>query len=118
MVLMTQGSIAPSLQKLDNPYKALVDAKNHRDIDPNAPLLPVNYVHTAPTRSNSGLQTLVTQFASVSGKRPETMTAADVQKLESQVQQIQSKITRYGTSTSSLAKSMVKNGQFWALMQF
>ena len=114
MVLMTQGSIAPSLQKLDNPYKALVDAKNHRDIDPNAPLLPVNYVHTAPTRSNSGLQTLVTQFASVSGKRPENMTAADVQKFESQVQQIQSKITRYGTSTSSLAKSMVKNGQFWA----
>ncbi|MEO1764503.1 MAG: extracellular solute-binding protein, partial [Cyanobacteria bacterium J06629_18] len=81
---------------------------------PNAPLLPVNYVHTAPTRSNSGLQTLVTQFASVSGKRPENMTAADVQKFESQVQQIQSKITRYGTSTSSLAKSMVKNGQFWA----
>ncbi|MEM1395158.1 MAG: VWA domain-containing protein [Cyanobacteria bacterium P01_H01_bin.150] len=114
MVLMTQGDIAPSLQKLDNPYKALVDAKNHRDIDPNAPLLPVNYVHTAPTRSNSGLQTLVTQFASVSGKRPETMTAADVQKFESEVQQIQSKITRYGTSTSSLAKSMVKNGQFWA----
>ncbi|MEO0684028.1 MAG: VWA domain-containing protein, partial [Cyanobacteria bacterium J06649_11] len=114
MVLMTQRSIAPSLQKLDNPYKALVDAKNHRDIDKSAPLLPVNYVHTAPTRSNSGLQTLVTQFASVSGKRPENMTAADVQKFESQVQQIQSKITRYGTSTSSLAKSMVKNGQFWA----
>jgi len=114
MVLMTQADIAPGLQKLDNPYKSLVSAKNHRDIDPNAPLLPVNYVHTAPTRSNSGLQTLVTQFASVSGKRPETMTAADVQKFESQVQQIQSKITRYGTSTSSLAKSMVKNGQFWA----
>ena len=114
MVLMTQGSIAPSLQKLDNPYKALVDAKNHRDIDPNAPLLPVNYVHTAPTRSNSGLQTLVTQFASVSGKRPENMTTTDVRKFESQVQQIQSKITRYGTSTNSLAKSMVKNGQFWA----
>ncbi|MEL6456844.1 MAG: VWA domain-containing protein [Cyanobacteria bacterium J06641_2] len=114
MVLMTQADIAPGLQKLDNPYKALVSAKNHRDIDPNAPLLPVNYVHTAPTRSNSGLQTLVTQFASVSGKRPENMTAADVQKFESQVQQIQSKITRYGTSTSSLAKSMVKNGQFWA----
>lgn len=114
MVLMAQADIAKGLQKVDNPYKALVSAKNHRDIDPSAPLLPVNYVHTAPTRSNSGLQTLVTQFASVSGKRPETMTAADVQKFESQVQQIQTKITRYGTSTNSLAKSMVKNGQFWA----
>lgn len=114
MVLMAQGDIASGLQKLDNPYKALVDAKNHRDIDPNAPSLNVNYVHTAPTRSNSGLQTLVTQFASVSGKRPETMTIAEVQKYQSQVQQIQSKITRYGTSTSSLAKSMVKNGPFWA----
>ena len=114
MVLMAQADIAKGLQNVDNPYKALVSAKNHRDIDPTAPLLPVNYVHTAPTRSNSGLQTLVTQFASVSGKRPETMTVADVQKFESQVQQIQTKITRYGTSTSSLAKSMVKNGQFWA----
>lgn len=114
MVLMTQADIAKGLQKVDNPYKALVDAKNHRDIDPNAPSLNVNYVHTAPTRSNSGLQTLVAQFASVSGKRPETMTAADVQQFEPQVQQIQSKITRYGTSTSSLAKSMVKNGSFWA----
>lgn len=114
MVLMAQTDIAKGLQKIDNPYKALVDAKNHRDIDPNAPSLNVNYLHTAPTRSNSGLQTLVTQFASVSGKRPETMTIADVQKYQSQVQQIQSKITRYGTSTSSLAKSMVKNGPFWA----
>ena len=114
MVLMAQADIAKGLEKVDNPYKALVSAKNHRDIDPNAPSLPVNYVHTAPTRSNSGLQTLVTQFASVSGKRPETMTPADVQKFEAQVQQIQTKITRYGTSTSSLAKSMVKNGQFWA----
>ncbi len=114
MVLMAQADIASGLEKVDNPYKALVSAKNHRDIDPNAPSLNVNYVHTAPTRSNSGLQTLVTQFASVSGKRPETMTVADVQKFEPQVQQIQSKITRYGTSTSSLAKSMVKNGQFWA----
>ncbi len=70
MVLMAQADIAKGLQKVDNPYKALVSAKNHRDIDPSAPLLPVNYVHTAPTRSNSGLQTLVTQFASVSGKRP------------------------------------------------
>ena len=114
MVLMAQADIAKGLEKLDNPYKALVSAKNHRDIDPSAPSLKVNYVQTAPTRSNSGLQTLVTQFASVSGKRPETMTVADVQKFEPQVQQIQSKVTRYGTSTSSLAKSMVKNGQFWA----
>ncbi|MBE9211830.1 VWA domain-containing protein [Plectonema cf. radiosum LEGE 06105] len=114
MVLMAQADIAPGLEKVDNFYQALATAKNHRDIDSSAPLLPINFVHTAPTRSNSGLQTLVTQFASVSGKRPETITVADVQKFESQVQQIQAKITRYGTSTGSLAKSMVKNGQFWA----
>jgi Ca-activated chloride channel family protein len=74
----------------------------------------VNYVHTAPTRSNSGLQTLVAQYVSVSGKRPEELTIADVQKFQPQIQQIQSKITRYGVSTNSLAQSMVKNGPFWA----
>ncbi|HLP90982.1 MAG TPA: VWA domain-containing protein [Nostocaceae cyanobacterium] len=114
MVFMSQANVAAGLRKAADPYKALVTAKTHRDIDPASPAITVNYVHTAPTRSNSGLQTLVAQFASVSGKRPEQLTAADVQKFQPQIQQIQSKITRYGVSTNSLAESMVKNGAFWA----
>ncbi|MBG1261631.1 VWA domain-containing protein [Nostoc commune] len=114
MVFMAQTDIARGLRKVPDPYKALVTAKTHRDIDPTAPPLTVNYVHTAPTRSNSGLQTLVAQFVSVSGKRPEQLTVADVQKFQPQIQQIQSKITRYGVSTNSLAKAIVTNGTFWA----
>ncbi|BDA75418.1 hypothetical protein CAL7716_095840 [Calothrix sp. PCC 7716] len=106
--------VATGLRKVPNPYKALVTAKTHRDIDPSAPPLVVHYVHTAPTRSNSGLQTLVAQFTSVSDKRPEQLTIADVSKYQPQIQQIQSKITRYGVSTNSLAKAMVKNGPYWA----
>lgn len=94
--------------------KALVSAKTHRDIDSSGPPLAVHYVHTAPTRSNSGLQTLVAQYASVSGKRPEQLTVADIQRYQPQIQQIQSKITRYGVSTNSLAQAMVKNGPYWA----
>lgn len=114
MVFMSQADVAAGLRKVPDPYKALVTAKTHRDIDPTSPPLTVNYVHTAPTRSNSGLQTLVAQYASVSGKRPEELTVADVQTFQPQIQQIQSKITRYGVSTNSLAKGMVKNGPFWA----
>jgi len=114
MVFMAQSDVAQALKKVDNQFQALVKAKTHRDIDPAAPPTTVHYVHTAPTRSNSGLQTLVAQFASVSGKSPEQLTVTDIQKYQPQVQQIQSKITRYGASTSSLAKSMVKNGLFWA----
>lgn len=114
MVLMAQNDVATGLRKVPNPYKALVTAKTHRDIDPKAPPLVVHYVHTAPTRSNSGLQTLVAQFTSVSDKPPEQLTIADVNKYQPQIQQIQSKITRYGVSTNSLAKAMVKNGPYWA----
>ena len=114
MVFMAQADVAGGLRKIADPYKALVTAKTHRDIDPSAPPLVVHYVHTAPTRSNSGLQTLVAQYASVSGKRPEQLTLADVQQFQPQIQQIQSKITRYGVSTNSLAQAMVKNGPFWA----
>jgi len=39
---------------------------------------------------------------------------AEVEQYQTQIQQIQSKVTRYGTSTSSLARDMVKNGVFWA----
>ncbi|BCL37190.1 VWA domain-containing protein [Nostoc sp. MS1] len=114
MVFMAQADVASGLRKVPDPYKALVTAKTHKDIDPTAPSITVNYVHTAPTRSNSGLQTLVAQYTSVSGKRPEDLTLADVQKFQPQIQQIQSKITRYGVSTNSLAQAMVKNGPFWA----
>ncbi|WYL93080.1 MAG: VWA domain-containing protein [Gloeotrichia echinulata IR180] len=114
MVFMAQADIAAGLRKTADPYKALVTAKTHRDIDPAGPVTTVNYVHTAPTRSNSGLQTLVTQYVSVSGKRPEDLTVADIQQFQPQIQQIQSKITRYGVSTNSLAQAMVKNGPFWA----
>ncbi|MBU7582675.1 MAG: VWA domain-containing protein [Nostoc sp. TH1S01] len=114
MIFMAQADIASGLRKVADPYKALVTAKTHRDIDPASPPLTVHYVHSAPTRSNSGLQTLVAQYASVSGKRPEDITVADVQKFQPQIQQIQSKITRYGVSTNSLAQAMVKNGPFWA----
>ena len=114
MVFMTQEQLAPGLQQTDNLFQALTTAQTHQDIDPNSDPLKIHYVHTAPTRSNSGLQTLVTQFASVSGKRPSALTLDDVQNAIPQVQAIQNKITRYGTSTSSLAKAMVENGPFWA----
>ena len=114
MVFMTRSDLADGLKKVDNLYTALVKFDNHRQLDANDPELPITYVHTAPTRSNSGLQTLVAQFASVAGKRPEDLTIEDVQKYQDQVKQIQSKITRYGKSTGSLAKAMVENGPFWA----
>ncbi|NEP49895.1 MAG: VWA domain-containing protein [Moorea sp. SIO3C2] len=114
MVFMTQADLAGSLAAVDDLYVSLVEAKNHQDLDPKAAPLPITYVHTAPTRSNSGLQTLVAQFASVSGKRPQELTIADVKKYQDRVQKIQNKITRYGKSTGSLAKSMVNNGPFWA----
>jgi Ca-activated chloride channel homolog len=116
MVFMAQTDVAKGLRKVSAPFKALVTAKTHRDIDPASPSLAINYVHTAPTRSNSGLQTLVAQYASVSGKRPEQMTVEDVRRYQGQIQQIQSKITRYGASTNALAKAMVQNGPFWASM--
>ncbi|MGK7928909.1 MAG: extracellular solute-binding protein [Spirulina sp.] len=114
MVFMTQADLAGSLAAVDDLYVSLVDAENHQDLDPNASPLPITYVHTAPTRSNSGLQTLDAQIASVSGKLPEELTLADVQQYQDQVRQIQSKITRYGKSTGSLARSMVQNGPYWA----
>ena len=114
MVFMAPADVAPGLSKQTDIFKALVNAANYRDLDASSPQLPIRFVQTAPTRSNSGLQTLVTQFASVSGKRPEELTVADVTQYQGDVQKIQSKVTRYGASTSSLAKDMVKNGPFWA----
>jgi len=114
MVFMAQADVAKGLRQVPDPFKALATAKTHRDLDPSGPPLVVHYVQTAPTRSNSGLQTLVSQFADVSGKRPEQFTVNDVKLYQSQIQQIQSKVTRYGASTNSLAKAMVQNGPFWA----
>jgi Ca-activated chloride channel homolog len=114
MVFMTQANLAQGLRKAADLFKAMGTAKTHRDLDPTAQAIPIHYVHTAPTRSNSGLQTLIAQFAAVSGKRPEALTPADIAQYQGKVQQIQSKITRYGVSTDSLAKAMVQNGVFWA----
>lgn len=114
MVFMAQEDLAEGVSKVPDVFKMLGTATDHRALDPNAPAIPVTYVHTAPTRSNSGLQTLVAQFASVSGKRPEELTLDDVKANESNVAAIQSKVTRYGSSTNGLAKSMVSNGAFWA----
>ncbi|MDX2214809.1 MAG: VWA domain-containing protein [Oculatellaceae cyanobacterium bins.114] len=114
MVFMAQSDIAPGLRKVDDLFKALVTAKTHQDLDTASPALTIHYVQTAPTRSNSGLQTLVSQFAAVSGKRPEQLTAADVSQYTDEIKAIQQKITRYGVSTNSLAQAMVQNGPFWA----
>ncbi len=114
MVFMTTTDLAKGLEKSKNLYTTLATIENHQQLDSNAPPIPITYVHTAPTRSNSGLQTLVAQFASVANKKPEDLTIADVPKYQQQVKQIQSKITRYGKSTGNLARSMVENGVFWA----
>lgn len=102
MVLMAKVDVAGELRQA---------AKKHGVIQP-VPPLAVQYVHTVPTRSNSGLQTLVAQYANISGKRPEELTVADVQKLQPQMQQIHSQIIGYGISTNSLAQAIIKNDQF------
>lgn len=114
MVFMVVENLAPGVAKTPNLYQALVTSETHQDLDPASPPQAIHFVHTAPTRSNSGLQTLIAQFASVSGKPPETLTLADIPVYQGEVRQIQDKITRYGTSTHSLAVSMVQNGPFWA----
>ena len=114
MVFMTTEQLAPGLEQSDNPYLTLATTANHKQLDPNAPGIPITYVHTAPTRSNSGLQTLVAQFAAIANKQPEDLTLADVKQYQEQVKQVQNKITRYGKSTGNLARSMRENGVFWA----
>ncbi|MBW4464390.1 MAG: VWA domain-containing protein [Pegethrix bostrychoides GSE-TBD4-15B] len=114
VVFMAPADLAPGLSQQPDLFKQFVTAKTHRDLDAASPPWDIHYVQTAPSRSNSGLQTLVAQYASVSGKRPEQMTLADVQQYTPQVKAIQQKVTRYGVSTNSLANAMVKNGAFWA----
>ncbi|GAB4318158.1 MAG: VWA domain-containing protein [Geminocystis sp.] len=114
MVFMTTKELAPVLEKLPNIYTALTQYDNYQQLDSQAPPLPIYFVQTAPTRSNSGLQTLVAQFASVSNKQPQDLTINDITKYQDKVKAIQEKVTRYGASTASLANSMVENGVFWA----
>ncbi|WP_414563361.1 MULTISPECIES: extracellular solute-binding protein [unclassified Anabaena] len=97
MVFMAQSDVAEKLRK-------------------SGDILSFNYVQTAPTLSNSGLQTLVAQYASVSGKSPEDLTLADVQQLQPQMQKIYSQIPTYGVSTNSLAEAIAQNGQFGSVI--
>lgn len=113
MVFMTTPALAKGLDRPD-PFAALGRSNNHRQLDPTAPSQPIRYVHTAPTRSNSGLQTLVAMVAEVAGKRPELLTLADVQAHGDKVAAIQRHVTRYGSSTDELARAMQRNGPFWA----
>lgn len=114
MVFMTTAELAPALEKAPNIYTALAEYDNYQKLDSQAQPLPIYFVQTAPTRSNSGLQTLVAQFASVANKAPQDLTIGDIEKYQDKVKAIQEKVTRYGVSTSTLANSMVENGLFWA----
>ena len=114
MVFMTTAELAPALEKVPNIYTALAEYENYQQLDSQAQPLPIYFVQTAPTRSNSGLQTLVAQFASVANKVPQDLTIGDIEKYQDKVKAIQGKVTRYGVSTASLANSMVENGLFWA----
>lgn len=113
MVFMTTPSLAKGLDRAD-PFTALSRSSDHRQLDPAGPSQPIRYVHTAPTRSNSGLQTLVAMVAEVAGKRPEVLTLADVQAHGAKVAAIERHVTRYGSSTDELARAMQRNGPFWA----
>ncbi|MFM7677005.1 MAG: extracellular solute-binding protein [Synechococcus sp.] len=113
MVFMTTPELAKGLRRAD-PYAALARSRDHRQLDPAAPSQAIRFVHTAPTRSNSGLQTLVAMFAEVAGKPPEALTLADVQRNAPAVAAIERHVTRYGSSTDALARAMQRNGPFWA----
>ncbi|MEA5441556.1 VWA domain-containing protein [Cyanobium gracile] len=113
MVFMTTPALAKGLDRPD-PFTALARSSDHRQLDPAGPSQPIRFVHTAPTRSNSGLQTLVAMVAEVAGKRPEALTLADVQAHGDRVAAIERHVTRYGSSTDELARAMQRNGPFWA----
>lgn len=113
MVLMTTPALAQGLRRAQ-PFLALSRAGTHQQLDPAAPPQPIRFVQTAPTRSNSGLQTLVAMVSEVAGKRPEQLELADVQAHAAEVAAIQKHVTRYGSSTDELAQAMQRNGIFWA----
>jgi Ca-activated chloride channel family protein len=113
MVLMTTPALVKGLQR-PQPFLAMARVDNHQQLDPTGPPQPIRFVQTAPTRSNSGLQTLVAMVAEVSGKRPEQLTLTDVKAHAAAVAAIQKHVTRYGSSTDELARTMQRNGVFWA----
>jgi Ca-activated chloride channel family protein len=113
MVLMTTPALANGLRR-PQPFLALARADSHQQLDPSAPPQPIRFVQTAPTRSNSGLQTLVAMVAEVAGKRPEQLELGDVQAHAAAIAAIQKHVTRYGSSTDELARAMQRNGVFWA----
>lgn len=113
MVLMTTPALVKGLQR-PQPFLALARADSHQQLDPAGPPQPIRFVQTAPTRSNSGLQTLVAMMAEVSGKQPEQLTLNDVKVHAAAVAAIQKHVTRYGSSTDELARTMQRNGIFWA----
>jgi Ca-activated chloride channel family protein len=113
MVFMTTPALAKGLQG-KAPFQSLARSRDHRQLDPAAPPQAIRFVHTAPTRSNSGLQTLVAMYAEVAGKPPEALTLADVQRHAPAVAAIERHVTRYGSSTDELARAMQRNGPFWA----
>jgi Ca-activated chloride channel family protein len=95
MVFMAKSDVAERLRQVDD-------------------ISSMNYVQTEPTLSNSGLQTLIVQYASLAGKPPEELTLADVQQLQPQIQKIYSQIPHHSTSTRSLAQAIANNRQFEA----
>jgi Ca-activated chloride channel family protein len=113
MVLMTTPALVKGLQR-PQPFLALARADNHQQLDPAGPPQPIRFVQTAPSRSNSGLQTLVAMVAELSGKRPEQLNLNDVKVHAAAVAAIQKHVTRYGSSTDELARTMQRNGIFWA----
>jgi Ca-activated chloride channel family protein len=113
MVLMTTPALARGLRR-PRPFLAMAQATDHRQLDAAAPPQPIRFVQAAPTRSNSGLQALVAMVVEVSGKRPEQLSLADVQTHAPAIAAIQKHVTRYGSSTDELARSMQRNGSFWA----
>ena len=113
MVLMTAPALAKGLRRAD-PFQALARSADHRQLDPSGPSQPIRFVHTAPTRSNSGLQTVVAMVSELSGKPPEQLTLADVRASASGLAALERHVTRYGSSTTQLARAMQRNGPFWA----
>ncbi|MFN7900380.1 MAG: extracellular solute-binding protein [Synechococcaceae cyanobacterium] len=113
MVLMTSPALAKGLRRPD-PFRSLARNSNHRQLDPSGPSQPIRFVHTAPTRSNSGLQTVVAMVSELSGKPPEQLTLADVRAHAPGLAALERHVTRYGSSTTQLARAMQRNGPFWA----
>jgi Ca-activated chloride channel family protein len=113
MVLMTTPAFAKGLRRPD-PYQALARSRDHRQLDPAAPSQPIRFVHTAPTRSNSGLQAVVAMVSEIARKPPEQLRISDVRASAPALAALQRHITRYGSSTDELARAMQRNGPFWA----